>query len=351
MQKIISGIQQIGIGNKDVHTLWTWYRKAFGMDVKIFEEAAEAPLMIRYTNGEVHKRNAVLAMNMQGGGGFEIWQFTSRTPQPPKNPLQIGDLGINICKLKTKNVEKAYAYFRKEEFPLLTEVTTDLRDNKHFFTQDPEGNIFEVVQANSFFGNTKACTAGVYGAIIGVSDMDAAIRFYRDTLDHTITLVDQTAHFPDLFGLPGGEREMRRVVLQNGGERKGAFAPLLGNSQIELIQVLDRKPNKIYEDRYWGDLGFIHLCFDIRNMDVMMLECEAAGHPFTVDSANSFDMGEAAGRFAYVEDPDGTLIEFVETHKVPVVKKIGWYLNLMNREPEKPLPTFVLKALGLNRVK
>ena len=31
-------------------------------------------------------------------------------------------------------------------------------------------------------------------------------------------------------------------------------------------------------------------------------------------------MGDAAGQFAYIEDPDGTLIEFVETHKVPLVK-------------------------------
>ena len=75
------------------------------------------------------------------------------------------------------------------------------------------------------------------------------------------------------------------------------------------------------------------------------------GYPFTVDSANSFDMGEAAGRFAYIEDADGTLIEFVETHKVPILKSIGWYLNLTKRRPEKALPRWMLRALGLNSVK
>jgi hypothetical protein len=79
--------------------------------------------------------------------------------------------------------------------------------------------------------------------------------------------------------------------------------------------------------------------------------CEKNGHPFTVDSANSFDMGEAAGHFSYIEDPDGTLIEFVETHKVPVLKKLGWYLNLKNRPAEKPLPDWMVKSMGLNRVK
>ncbi|MSP70157.1 MAG: VOC family protein, partial [Bacteroidetes bacterium] len=79
--------------------------------------------------------------------------------------------------------------------------------------------------------------------------------------------------------------------------------------------------------------------------------CESKGHPFTVDSASSFDMGEAAGHFTYIEDPDGTLIEFVETHKVPVLKKIGWYLNLKSRKAEKPLPNWMVKAMAMNRVK
>src|SRR5690606_8529873 len=103
--------------------------------------------------------------------------------------------------------------------------------------------------------------------------------------------------------------------------------------------------------RYWGDIGFIHLCFDIQGMDALKATCEAAGFPFTVDSANSFDMGEAAGRFSYIEDPDGTLIEFVETHRVPILKKIGWYLNLRNKPPGKSLPRWMLRAMGLNRVK
>ena len=46
-------------------------------------------------------------------------------------------------------------------------------------------------------------------------------------------------------------------------------------------------------------------------------------------------MGEAAGHFAYIEDPDGTLIEFVETLKIPIIKKLGWYINLEKRAPEK----------------
>jgi hypothetical protein len=62
-------------------------------------------------------------------------------------------------------------------------------------------------------------------------------------------------------------------------------------------------------------------------------------------------MGEAAGHFSYIEDPDGTLIEFVETHKVPVIKKLGWYLNLKKRNPNKALPNWMVSTLSFNRVK
>ncbi len=78
----IAGIQQIGIGIPDVHEAFDWYRIHFGMDIPIFEEAAEANLMLPYTGGKPHQRHAILAINMAGGGGFEIWQYTSRVPQP-----------------------------------------------------------------------------------------------------------------------------------------------------------------------------------------------------------------------------------------------------------------------------
>src|SRR5690554_5057841 len=99
MEKVICGIQQIGIGVPDVQEIWKWYRKFFGVDVRIFEEAAEAPLMTRYTGGTVHSRTATLALSMEGGGGFEIWQFTSRNTEKPKFDVQLGDYGLYIVVL------------------------------------------------------------------------------------------------------------------------------------------------------------------------------------------------------------------------------------------------------------
>jgi hypothetical protein len=62
-------------------------------------------------------------------------------------------------------------------------------------------------------------------------------------------------------------------------------------------------------------------------------------------------MGTSAGRFCYVEDRDGTLIELVETHKVPILKKLNWSLNLKTRKNEGPLPDWMIGMLALNKIK
>lgn len=353
---VISGIQQVGIGIPDVHAAFKWYRQNFGMDVPVFEEAAEANLMLPYTGGKGHSRHAILAVNMKGGGGFEIWQYTSRVPVPVAFEIQLGDIGHFVTRMKSDDVKASYEFLKGrltggDKGKMLGPLTTSPDGSHNFFVQDPWGNIFEIVPGSDWFGNGKQHTGGPAGALLGVTDLEKSVKFYGDILGYDTIVYDKTGHFDDLKNLPGGDVEVRRVLLKHSKPRAGAFSRLLGSSQIELVQVLNKTPRKIFEGRWWGDRGFIHLCFDIVGMKQMQALCESKGHPFTVDSANSFDMGEAAGHFSYIEDPDGTLIEFVETHKVPVLKKIGWYLNLKNRPAEKPLPDWMVKSMGLNRVK
>jgi catechol 2,3-dioxygenase-like lactoylglutathione lyase family enzyme len=349
----ISGIQQIGVGVGNVKEAFKWYAAHFGMDVPIFEEAAMAGLMLPYTGGQPQARHAILALNMQGGGGMEIWQYTGRTPMPPAFQPQLGDLGIFIAKIKCKDVTACFHDLRKRGVNILTNPAQRPDGREHFFVKDPWGNSFEIVAASEWFSKSRPHhTGGMYGCVIGVSDVERSKKFYAEILGYDTVVYDQTDNFKDLHGIDGGFGRYRRVALRHSERRKGPFAPLLGDSEIELVQSLERPARKIYENRYWGDLGFIHLCFDMTGMDEMKKMAAAKGHPFTVDSSGSFDMGEAAGYFSYIEDPDGTLIEFVETHKIPILKKVGWYLDLRKRNnPAKPLPQLMLKALGLGRVK
>ncbi|MBN1251678.1 MAG: VOC family protein [Bacteroidales bacterium] len=358
MQKIISGIQQIGVGIPNVHEAWDWYLKNFNMDIPAFDAEGWAELMLPYTGNKPQERHAILALNMKGGGGFEIWQYKSRTPEKANFEIKLGDLGIFAVKIKTADIEKTYNKFKEDNLQIIGEIKKDANNKKFFFVKDLYGNVFQMVENNMWFSTNEALTGGVEGAIIGVTDIEKSIRFYSEILDYNEVLYDTNGKFDDLTALSGGTDTFRRALITHKEPRKGAFNKLFGNSTIELVQVTSRKAEKIFKDRFWGDLGFIHLCFDIGGMDIFREQCKTFGHPFTVDSrrpngteAEVFDMGEASGDFAYIEDPDGTLIELVEAHRIPLVKKIGWELNLNKRDRAKALPNWMVKMLSLKRVK
>ena len=350
MQKLISGIQQIGIGVPDVHKAWTWYRKAFGIDVRMFEEAAEAALMTRYTGNEIHARHAILALHMGGGAGMEIWQFTSREPQPAAFEGKLGDTGIFICKIKCKDADFMHAEHLRRGIEPLGPVHVREDGRKHYYLKDPHGYPFEMVESDEWFG-PAAYGGGVGGAVIGVSNIEKALVLYRDVLGYDHVASDESGNIEAWKPIAGGTENYRRVILRRSAPTAGPFSQILGGGEIELVEALDRKPRNLFENRYWGDLGYIHICWDIRNMKALGKELETAGFPFTVNSASSFDMGEASGQFTYVEDPDNTWIEFVETHKIPISQKMNWYLDTRKRPAGKALPKWMLRMLRFNRVK
>jgi catechol 2,3-dioxygenase-like lactoylglutathione lyase family enzyme len=352
MGKVISGIQQIGIGVTNLNEAWKWYRKHLSMDIAVFEDKAAAKLMLPHTGGIEYERHASLALNMQGGGGFEIWQHTSKIPEPHKFEIKIGDFGIFSVKIKTYKIQQAYQQLKSEGIEMLGEITKCPSGNEHFYIKDPYNNIFEFVSSDFIFQKNKSINGGVYGVTIGISNYEKSKKVYCDILGFDKVIYDIESRFDDFSPLSGGNETTRRILLEKGNNKiLGPFSRFFGPAQIELVESKTRKPYRIYQDRIWGDLGFIHICFDIVNMGALRTYCKDAGYTFTVDSESSFDMGAAAGHFSYIADPDGTLIEFVETHKLPIIKKLGLNLNLKKRKPDNPLPKWMLNTLRWNRIK
>lgn len=351
-KQCITGVQQIGVGVKDLQVSKLWYKKYLGMEVQVFDDKADAPLMTQYTGGKIHSRHALLTLNIAGGGGMEVWQYVSRIPVPADFVPAFGDLGIFGAKVKSDNVEASYQFHTAEKLKV-SPLLTNAKGDKHYWLEDLHGNLFNIVKGHQWFRAPKAGNnmGGIYGAVVGVSDIDRALKLYRDVLGINEVVYDEKGRFEDVPNTPAAQNQYRRVLLRKAGSAEGAFSKLLGGVEIELVQVLDRTPKKIFENRYWGDLGFIHLCFDVIDMETLKKQATAAGFPFTIDSADSFSMGQAAGRFAYLEDPDQALIELVETHKVPILKKLGWYLDLKKRGVEKRLPNWMIGCMALSKVK
>ncbi|WP_036155199.1 VOC family protein [Maribacter forsetii] len=345
MVEIINGIQQIGIGVLDVKEVFNWYRKHLNFDILLFEDEAVATLMTKYTNGNAERREAYLSLNMTGGGGLEIWQFKDRKPTAPTTSIKFGDLGIYAMKVRCINLTEMHSYLRDLEVSSLSEINKSYCS--HFYFTDPFGNRVQMVEDHYVFCEQSSKNGGVLGAVIGVGNMENSIDFYSSMLGYSIKKYDSI----ETLESDNTKGKYRRVIISQERKSVGGFGDLLGPTQLELIQVFDRTPVKIFENRLWGDLGYIHLCFDVSGMNSIREKAKTNGYPFTVDSANSFDMGDAAGHFSYMEDPDGTLIELVETHKVPIVKSLGLFLNLKKRNPHKTLPKWLVKSLSFSRVK
>ena len=94
----------MGIGVPDVESSGDGTGKCSGVNVKIFEEATEAPLMTKYTGGKVHSRTATLALSMDGGGGFGDSAIHFKRYES-KFHHKLGDYGTFACKIKSRDVK------------------------------------------------------------------------------------------------------------------------------------------------------------------------------------------------------------------------------------------------------
>ncbi len=353
MYKTINGIQHIGVGVPNHAESWKWYRQNFGMDICFFNGAAEAALMQIYTKGEIINKQAAMISNLHGGCAMEVVSPISFEATNAKVEFELGDLGIFSASVKAPNLYAAYQKFSSNGTEVLGGIESSPIGRESFYIKDPNGLLFQITQGKSWFVKPKKVEmGGPSGVTIGVSDIQKSMALYADILGYDKVMLDQTGVFDDFKHIAGGQKTFRRVMLTQSNKPGGGFANLTGQTYIELVQALNYAPKKIYEDRLWGDIGFVHLGFDVRGMKELGEELATKGFGFTCDTDDALTMGVSTRvHCTYIEDPDGTLIELIEVFKIPIIEKLGIFLNVEKRDPKKPLPNFMLKAMKFGRIK
>ncbi|MFY0599355.1 MAG: VOC family protein [Cyclobacteriaceae bacterium] len=352
MYKRINGIQHIGVGVSDSEESQKWYRKFFGMDIRIFDGVAPAPLMDVYTHQKTITKRASMILSLKGGCAMEVVNPTSFTPKKPDFETQLGDIGIYINQIKSPDVAVSYEFFVKNGAKLLSEVVKMPNGDSTFYCEDPNGLIFQVLPGKNFYMNTKHNTGGPSGCVIGVTSIESSLKLYSEILGYDEVVYDETGVFEDFANLTGGDKTFRRIRLTQSNPPGGGFAKVSADTYIELVQAHDYDPKKVYKGRIWGDIGFVHVGLDVRGMKALGEELEEKGFGFTCDTKDTLDMGGTTRvHCTYIDDPDGILIEMIEVYKIPIIEKLGVFLNVEKRDPLKPLPDFMLKALRFGRIK
>jgi catechol 2,3-dioxygenase-like lactoylglutathione lyase family enzyme len=349
--KRVNSIQHIGVAVQNIDESLKFYRKIFGMNIPFFDSIQAAPLMDVYTRNETITKRASMVMNLQGGCAMEVIRPTSFEPKKANFQIQVGDIHIFQVHYKAQNVENMHRHCKVNNAPNVSEIKTNPAKEKVFDLQDLDGNFFRVETTSEMYKSMGHPSNGVAGCSIGVSNIEASMNLYAKILGYDKVEFDVSGVFNDYAHLPGGLGQFRRVRLTQSAPTGGGFAKVIGNTFIELVQCLDRTPARIFKGRIWGDSGFVHLGLDVKKMEELGKDLELAGFGFRCDSSNELNMGKTRVHCTYIDDPDGTLIECIEVYKVPIVEKWGVFLNVEKRNPLKPLPDFMLKALRFSRIK
>ncbi|MFM2202144.1 MAG: hypothetical protein RL040_1344 [Bacteroidota bacterium] len=351
MYKRINGLQHIGVAVSDMDASLKFYRRFFGLDIPFFDSVQPAPLMRVYTREETITKRASMVMNLQGGCAIEVISPTSFKPITANQVIQVGDLGIFITQVKCKSIDIAHSFCVQEGVNGLTDIAMDPLGRKTFYLQDPQGNYWQYLESDEWYTSGKHFSGGVIGCSVGVSNVNDAKKLYADVLGFDQVVYDRTDVFEDWKHLPGGHERYRRVLLTQSAQPGGGFAKVTGKTYIELVECLDRQPFFIFKDRIWGDCGFAHIGFDVKGMKALGEDLSQAGFPFTCDSNDALNMGNTKVHCTYIHDNDRTLLELIEVYKVPIIEKWGIFLNVEKRDPLKPLPDFMLKALRFSRIR
>jgi catechol 2,3-dioxygenase-like lactoylglutathione lyase family enzyme len=130
--------------------------------------------------------------------------------------------------------------------------------------------------------------------VVGVTDMDRALAFYRDVLGMEIIFESLISGEPFDAVLHATRKQEGRVV---GG--------LLGGLMVELLSLgttpVADKP------RRRGITGIQNLSLSVTDLDDTHRRVTAAG---CTPDQNPFEIGGV--RMFFVRDPDGTPVEFIE---------------------------------------
>jgi len=175
---------------------------------------------------------------------------------------------------------------------------------------------------------------GVTHSAIGVSDLERARDFYSRVADF-----NQLLHYREetsgMDEITGGKKTEMAILKQPSG--LPANLPVIEAGAVKLIHTPEYEGKRIFEGRRWGDLGCMEIALDVTGLkdvyDGMLAAGAESYHPPT-----RIDMGSGSiGSFAYVNDPDGNILEMVDVEKVmfmsPKIMKsvMAWPLKAAGR--------------------
>jgi len=236
--------------------------------------------------------------------GLELSEFfdiprTERAPNP-------WDPGAAKLIFRVRDLAAAVAELRARATPVVTLGGTplDTPAGRSLLVRDPDGSLVQLIQASP----AEIAGAKLGGQIIDtaigitVTDMNAALAFYSGLLGFPAqTAWRATAAELKVNGLASGELVETTTTIPGT-----AVSVVLASFRVPRGSAPAPSP---YQWRI-QDVGAPQLQLEVAGLDALLERSSRAGYRFL--SVGGKPIERPFGRFVFVIDPDGVLVEFVE---------------------------------------
>ena len=236
--------------------------------------------------------------------GLELSEFfdiprSERTPNP-------WDPGAAKLIFRVRDLAAAVAELRARATPVVTLGGSPLESaaGRSLLVRDPDGSLVQLTQAST----TEIAAAQSGGQIIetaigiSVADMKAALDFYSGLLGFTVRQPRRaTAAELRLNGLAEGELVETDTTIPGT-----AVSLVLASFRVPAGQA--PAPHRFQ----WRiqDVGAPQFQLEVTGLEALLERTTRAGYRFLSVGAKPIE--RPFGRFVFVIDPDGVLVEFVE---------------------------------------
>ena len=122
---------------------------------------------------------------------------------------------------------------------------------------------------------------------IAVNDLDRSVAFYRDVIGCEV----------------GPEQDYKTLIC---------ISLRAGGDTLELMKILSPEGIKLQRLLEAGDVGTVHVCFQVDDVEEHVKKVKDTGAPVTTDL---HDMTLGSGhviRVFYFRDPDGYALQFLQ---------------------------------------
>jgi catechol 2,3-dioxygenase-like lactoylglutathione lyase family enzyme len=241
------------------------------------------------------------------GSNFQLRlvQFSGISGTPFTQRLY--DPGVSRFSIQVRDIDKAFE--RVKELGVTVDTTSagpvftqrPRNNTRAVMMRDPDGFVFEFVQAGEMPQTDVPATSNIYNArsSLALDNMEKSLAFYRDLLGFAVT--NQPADINDaVLALEGTPRARARTV---------ASMPPGSNNMWVLWEFRDIERTKRVPAPQ--DPGASVVSFDVEHLDALLARVAAAGVMIETPGAQAVRFSNGR-RGALVRSPDGMLIELLE---------------------------------------